>query len=49
MELKFVYSLIFIAALYSVYRILTRPSKEFQQEIDKIINSDECKIKGQFD
>ncbi len=49
MDTKFIYSLIFIAALYYVYKILTRPNKEFEKEMDKIINSDECKIKGQFD
>ena len=49
MESRIIYGIIFIAALYYIYRILTRPNKEFEKEIDDIINSDKYRIKGQYD
>lgn len=49
MELKMIYGLMVVVALYSTYKLLTRPNKEFQEEIEKVINSEEGKVKSQFD
>ena len=38
-----------IIALYALYRILTKPNKEFQSEINEILTNEKYKVKGQFD
>ena len=36
-------------ALYSLFRLLNRTDKNFDKEIDEILNSDKHKVKGQYD
>ena len=49
MDIKILYGIIAIAVIYSLYRFLTRPNKEFEKELDTIINSKEYKTKSQYD
>ncbi len=38
-----------LIGLFELYRILTRPNKEFQGEINEILTKEKYKVKGQFD
>ena len=52
MEQETMFRLFGIAGLigmYVVYRLLTRPNKEFQEEINTVLHGEEHKVKNQFD
>jgi hypothetical protein len=35
--------------LYALFRFLNRTDKDFDKELDEILNSDKYKVKGQYD
>ncbi len=38
-----------IIILYSLFKMMNKPSEEFDKEVDDILNSDKYKVKGQYD
>jgi len=51
-ENRWIIALIGLAVVYLGYRIFTAVSKSqklYQENVDKIINSDEYKVKGRFE
>lgn len=40
---------VIIIILYAMFKLMNKPDKDFEKEIEDILNSDKNKVKGQYD